>query len=84
MSCGIGYRTSSRMWALGARARILCGLAFSPVALCVPCGRDFFRPPKKFYGLDLDSSASHRLTEMKRKPAGKKAASGKRTSGKRK
>jgi hypothetical protein len=36
---------------------------------------------KKFYGLDLDSSASHRLTEMER-PAGKthgpKANSGRR------
>jgi hypothetical protein len=28
---------------------------------------------KKFYGLDLDSSASHRLTEIKRR-GGKKAA----------
>jgi hypothetical protein len=33
---------------------------------------------KKFYALDLDSSASHRLTELKRRPAGKKATSGKR------
>ena len=39
---------------------------------------------KKFYALDLDSKASHRLTEIKGKPAGEKAASGKRTSGKRK
>ncbi len=39
---------------------------------------------KKFYALDLDSSASHRLTEMKRGSGGKKAAPGKRTSGKRK
>jgi len=34
---------------------------------------------KKFYALDLDSRASHRLTEIKGKPAGKKASSGKRT-----
>jgi hypothetical protein len=27
---------------------------------------------KKFYALDLDSSASHRLTEIKRVPAGRK------------
>ena len=33
---------------------------------------------KKFYALDLDSSASHRLTEIKRKPAAKPAAAGKR------
>jgi hypothetical protein len=33
---------------------------------------------KKFYALDLDSSASHRLTEMKRRPTGKKAAARKR------
>jgi len=33
---------------------------------------------KKFYALDLDSSASHRLTEIKQRPEGKKAASGKR------
>ncbi len=33
---------------------------------------------KKFYVLDLDSSASHRLTEIKRGPARKKAASGKK------
>ena len=39
---------------------------------------------KKFYALDLDSSASHRLTEIKRRPAGKKAASGKITTGKKK
>ena len=32
---------------------------------------------KKFYGLDLDSSASHRLTEIKRR-AGTKAASEKK------
>ena len=37
---------------------------------------------KKFYALDLDSKASHRLTEIKGKSAGKKAATGKRTSGK--
>jgi hypothetical protein len=36
---------------------------------------------KKFYALDLDSSASHRLMEMKRRPAVKKAVSGKRNSG---
>ncbi len=29
---------------------------------------------KKFYALDLDSRASHRLTEIKRGPAGKKTA----------
>ena len=34
---------------------------------------------KKFYALDLDSSASHRLTEIKRR-AGSKAASEKKTS----
>jgi len=34
---------------------------------------------KKFYALDLDSNAAHRLTEIKRQPASKKAASGKRT-----
>ncbi len=34
---------------------------------------------KKFYALDLDSRASHRLTEIKGKSAGKKASSGKRT-----
>ena len=33
---------------------------------------------KKFYALDLDSSASHHLTEMKPAPTGKKAGSGKR------
>jgi len=32
---------------------------------------------KKFYGLDLDSSASHRLTEIRRR-AGTKAASEKK------
>lgn len=40
------------------------------------------RDLKKFYGLDLDSSASHRLTEIKHSPAGKpiekKDRSGKR------
>jgi len=34
---------------------------------------------KKFYALDLDSNASHRPTEIRRQPASKKAASGKRT-----
>ena len=33
---------------------------------------------KKFYALDLDSSASHRLTEIKRRTAEKNAATGKR------
>src|ERR1700687_714933 len=33
---------------------------------------------KKFYSLHLDSSASHRLTEMKRKSVAKPAAAGKR------
>ena len=33
---------------------------------------------KRFYALDLDSSASHRLTEIKHGPAPKKATSGKR------
>jgi len=33
---------------------------------------------KKFYGLDLDSSASHRLSEKKRAATGKKTVSGKR------
>jgi hypothetical protein len=31
------------------------------------------RDLKKFYALDLNSSASHRLTEIKRKPAAKQA-----------
>jgi hypothetical protein len=39
---------------------------FSQVSL------DRIRELKKFYGLDLDSSASHRLTEIRR-GAGKKA-----------
>jgi hypothetical protein len=38
---------------------------------------------KKFYGLDLDSSASHRLTEIKRRP-GNKTVSEKSSSEKRK
>jgi hypothetical protein len=33
---------------------------------------------KKLYALDLDSSASHRLTEPKQEPTQKKAALGKR------
>jgi hypothetical protein len=33
---------------------------------------------KKFYALDLDSRASHRLTEIKHGPAPRKPASGKR------
>jgi hypothetical protein len=49
-------------------------------------GKTPFSPPslkrigdlKKFYALDLDSRASHHLTEMKRRPAGKKSAPGKR------
>ena len=36
------------------------------------------RDLKKFYALDLDSSASHRLTEIKAMPAGKKVAAKKR------
>jgi hypothetical protein len=36
------------------------------------------RDLKKFYALDLDSSASHRLTEIRHRPAGKKVASGKK------
>jgi hypothetical protein len=36
------------------------------------------RDLKKFYALDLDSGASHRLTEIKRRPAEKKAAARKR------
>ena len=32
---------------------------------------DRIRELKKFYGLDLDSSASHRLTEIKRRAGGK-------------
>jgi hypothetical protein len=36
------------------------------------------RDLKKFYALDLDSRASHRLTEIKRKPAEEKAATRKR------
>jgi predicted DNA-binding ribbon-helix-helix protein len=38
---------------------------------------------KKFYALDLDSRASHRLTEIKRRPENK-AASGKKTLEKKK
>lgn len=37
---------------------------------------------KKFYALDLDSSASHRLTEIKHGSARKKAVSRKRKQGK--
>ena len=36
------------------------------------------RDLKKFYALDLDSSASHRLTEIKAMPSGKKVAAKKR------
>jgi len=36
------------------------------------------RDLKKFYDLDLDSRASHRLIEKKRRPAKKRASSGKR------
>jgi len=39
---------------------------------------------KRFYALDLDSSASHRLKEIKKRPTQKKAAVGKRTLGRRK
>jgi hypothetical protein len=39
---------------------------FSPASL------ERIRELKKFYGLDLDSSASHRLNEIKGKPARKK------------
>src|ERR1700690_2132101 len=39
---------------------------------------------KKFYAPDLASSPSHRLTEGQRRPAEKKAASGKRNLGRRK
>jgi len=45
---------------------------FSPASL------KRIRDLKKFYALDLDSSASHRLTEIKRGPTTKKAAPGKR------
>ena len=38
---------------------------------------DRIRELKKFYGLDLDSSASHRLTEIKRH-SGSKTALGKK------
>jgi hypothetical protein len=38
---------------------------------------------KKFYGLDLDSSASHRLKEIKRR-SGEKTASGKKIPEKKK
>ena len=41
---------------------------FSPASL------ERIRELKKFYGLDLDSSASHRLTEIKRRGAAKAAA----------
>ena len=36
------------------------------------------RDLKKFYALGLDAGASHRLTEMKREPAGKNTRAGKR------
>ena len=36
------------------------------------------RDLKKFYGLDLDSGASHRLTEIRHASAGKKVAPAKR------
>lgn len=39
---------------------------------------------RKFYALDLDSSASHRLKEIKMRPTRKKAALGKRSLGRRK
>jgi len=45
---------------------------FSPASL------ERIRDLKKFYALDLDSSASHQLTEMKRKPAARKAGAIKR------
>jgi hypothetical protein len=41
---------------------------FSPASL------ERIRELKKFYGLDLDSSASHRLTEIKRRGTTKAAA----------
>ena len=44
---------------------------FSPASLAR------IRELKKFYALDLDSSASHRLTEIKRRAVGK-SASGKK------
>jgi hypothetical protein len=44
---------------------------FSPASL------DRIRELKKFYGLDLDSNASHRLTEIKRR-SGSKTAPGKK------
>jgi hypothetical protein len=37
---------------------------------------------KKFYALDLDSSASHRLTEIRHRSTEKKAVSKKRSMGK--
>jgi hypothetical protein len=49
--------------------------AFSPASL------KRIRDLKKFYALDLDSSASHRLTEAERRPAGKKAGAGKKPPG---
>jgi hypothetical protein len=36
------------------------------------------RDLKKFYALDLDSTASHRLTEIKAMPSGKKVSTKKR------
>lgn len=39
---------------------------FSPASL------ERIRELKKFYGLDLDSSASHRLKEIKRQPVSKR------------
>jgi hypothetical protein len=54
---------------------------FSPASL------ERIRDLKKFYALDLDSSASHRLTEIKHSPAGKatgKLAEKKVSLGKRK
>jgi len=38
------------------------------------------RELKKFYALDLDSSASHRLTEIKRRSSENRAGSGKRSA----
>jgi hypothetical protein len=43
-------------------------IPFSPASLAR------IRDLKKFYGLDLDSSASHQLTERKPRVAGKPAA----------
>jgi len=48
--------------------------AFDGKAPFSPASLERIRELKKFYGLDLDSSASHRLKEIKRKSPRKKAS----------